>query len=298
MRIKYGAGTLAVTLGALVLGALVAPAASAAPARSSWAPADTAPIRPGVSVETEGASCTSNFVFTSGDRTFLGQAAHCASTGTATDTSGCTAGSLPLGTPVTIRAADGSARTGRLAYSSWLAMQERGETDPDVCQYNDFALVEIAPSDVADVNPTIPFFGGPTGLDTDGLTRGEHVYGYGNSPLRLGIEQLSPQAGLAATELGAGRGHQVYMLTPGVPGDSGSAYLDAAGNAMGVLSTLNFSPMPGSNGVADLAHALDYAAAHSDVGNVDLVPGTQPFNPGPADDIVDKLRALPGLIAN
>jgi hypothetical protein len=291
MRITSGAGALAVTLGALVLGALMAPAAAAAPARS-WAPADAAPIRPGVSLETDGASCTSNFVFTSGDRTFLGQAAHCASTGTATDTSGCTAGSLPLGTPVTIRAADGTARTGTLAYSSWLAMQERGETDQDTCRHNDFALVEIAGADVADVNPTIPIFGGPTGLDTDGLTRGEHVYGYGNSPLRLGIEQLSPQAGLAATETGAGRGHQVYMLTPGVPGDSGSAYLDDAGNAVGVLSTLNVSPMPGSNGVADLAHALDYAAAHGGVGNLELVPGTRPFDPGPADNIVDKLRAL------
>ena len=294
-RTRTAAVTIAAALGALVL---TAPMASAAPAQPSWAPAETAPIRPGVAMETDGASCTSNFVFTSGDRTFLGQAAHCAGTGSATDTSGCTAGSLPLGTPVTIRAADGTARIGTLAYSSWLAMQESGETDQDVCHYNDFALVELAASDVADVNPSIPFFGGPTGLDADGLTRGEHVYGYGNSPLRQGIDMLSPQAGLAATDAGAGRGHQVYVLTPGVPGDSGSAYLDGNGNAVGVLSTLNFSPMPGSNGVADLAQALDYAAAHGAVGNVELVAGTRPFDPGPADDAVDKLRALKDLIAN
>ncbi|MGH3588575.1 MAG: serine protease, partial [Pseudonocardia sp.] len=284
-------------LGALLLGTPVAPAAAAAPTRPPWAPADTAPIRPGVSMETAGAACTSNFVFTSGDRTFLGQAAHCAGTGAADDISGCTAGSLPLGTPVTIRAADGTARTGTLAYSSWLTMQQRGEIDPDLCQYNDFALVEIAGPDVADVNPSIPFFGGPTGLDTDGLQRGEHVYAYGNSPLRQGIDQLGPQAGLAATEMGAGRSHQVYVLTPGVPGDSGSAYLDHAGNAVGVLSTLNFSPMPGSNGVSDLAQALDYATTHGGVGPVELAPGTRPFDPGPADEIVDKLRALATLVA-
>jgi len=56
--------------------------------------------------------------------------------------------------------------------------------------------------------------------------------------------------------------------------------------------------MPGSNGLADLAQALDYAAVHGAVGNVELVAGTRPFDPGPADDAVDKLRALKDLIAN
>jgi hypothetical protein len=32
------------------------------------------------------------------------------------------------------------------------------------------------------------------------------------------------------------------------------------------------------------------------VGNVELVRGTRPYDPGPADDIVDGLRALPELI--
>ncbi|MCW2567634.1 MAG: hypothetical protein JWN54_1731, partial [Mycobacterium sp.] len=39
--------------------------------------------------------------FTGGDGTvYLGQAAHCAGTGAATETNGCTAASRPLGTPV------------------------------------------------------------------------------------------------------------------------------------------------------------------------------------------------------
>ena len=37
--------------------------------------------------------------FHGGTDVFLGQAAHCASTGGQTDTDGCLAGSLPLGTP-------------------------------------------------------------------------------------------------------------------------------------------------------------------------------------------------------
>jgi hypothetical protein len=36
---------------------------------------------------------------------------------------------------------------------------------------------------------------------------------------------------------GNGWSHTVYTVTPGIPGDSGSAFLDASGNALGVLST-------------------------------------------------------------
>ena len=45
---------------------------------------------------TEGAQCTSNFVFRDGGGTYLGQAAHCSGTGEATDTNGCDAGTLRL----------------------------------------------------------------------------------------------------------------------------------------------------------------------------------------------------------
>ncbi len=189
---------------------------------------------------------------------------------------------MPIGTAVTIDAADGTKRNGTLAYSSWATMQARGETDPAVCAYNDFALVEIAGGDVADVDPSIPFFGGPTGLRTTGLTVGEQVYSYGNSPLRLGIELLSPKVGVSAGDEGGGRGHTVYTLTPGVPGDSGSAYVDGNGRAFGLLSTLNLAPLPASNGLADLAKALAYANSYGDVGDIALVPGTKPFTIAPA----------------
>jgi hypothetical protein len=287
VAVSMALGTMA--LGTIALGAVLAPVAVAAPAQDGtggWAAADSAPIRPGVLTETDGGgACTSNFVFTSGERTFLGQAAHCAGTGEATETDGCDSGTAGLGTPVTIRAADGSDRTGRLAYSSWVTMQANGESDPEICAYNDFALVELDAADAADVNPSIPFFGGPTAIDTDGLTPGEQVYSYGNSPVRLGISALSPKAGISATEVGGGRSHEIYSLTPGVPGDSGSAYVDASGAAVGVLSTLNLAPLPVSNGVIDLAFALEYAAANGDVGDVGLVLGTEPFGTAAADDL-------------
>ena len=279
-----GATAAAAAIGVITLSALAAPAASAAPdaAPVPAAPTANAPIRPGVNTDTAGGgTCTSNFIFTSGDDLFIGQAAHCAGTGEATETNGCSAATKGLGTDVVIDAADGTKRHGTLAYSSWVAMQEAGETDPDTCAYNDFALVKIAPEDEGDVSSSIPFFGGPTGVRSGALPLGEMVYSYGNSPLRLGIELLSPKVGVSAGDLGGGRAHTVYTLTPGIPGDSGSAFVDSEGRALGVLSTLNLAPLPASNGVADLASALAYAKAHG-AGDVELVPGTQPFTSTPA----------------
>jgi hypothetical protein len=74
-------------------------------------------IHPGVQTHTAGAQCTSNFVFRDRSGTYLGQAAHCSGTGAATDTNGCEARSLPLGTAVDI---EGARRNGRLVYSSWI----------------------------------------------------------------------------------------------------------------------------------------------------------------------------------
>jgi hypothetical protein len=267
------------------VGGLVAPVgtqtATAAPVRR-WAPAASAAIRPGVVTETAGGGvCTGDFVFTAAGDVYLGQAAHCGGTGPDTETNGCTSGTVPLGAAVTIDGADGSRRTGTLAYSSWVTMQARGERDPATCAYNDLALVRIAQADVAAVNPSVPFFGGPTGVDTDGLREGELAYTYGNPPSRLGVGSLGPKVGVAADDVGGGRGHVVYTLAPGIAGDSGSAYLSQGGRAVGLLATLNLVPLPVSNGVADLAKALDYARANGGLGAVTLAPGTEPFTAEP-----------------
>jgi hypothetical protein len=68
----------------------------------------------------------------------------------------------------------------------------------------------------------------------------------------------------------------VATVPPGVPGDSGSGYVDAHGAAVGVLSTEMDDPQH-SNGVIDLAAALDYARKYGPLGPVALVPGSEPF---------------------
>ncbi len=258
----------------LVVVAPALPAQAAPPRAAAWAPAGTATIHPGVQMRTRGAQCTANFVFTNGTKVYLGYAAHCASTSAATATNGCQAGSLPLGTPVQIT---GATRPGRLAYSSWHTMRQRGERNGDACKYNDFALVQIDPADVDRVNPSVPRWGGPDGLNTVGIRSGEIVYSYGNSALRRGIALLNPKPGVSLGTVGNGWSHGVYTATPGIPGDSGSAFLDSRGRALGVLSTLMILPWPASNGVGDLAHQLAYARAYGDLGGVRLVPGTEPF---------------------
>jgi len=216
---------------------------------STWGPATTATIHPGVVTVTKGASCTANFIYTDAKaNTYLGQAAHCSGTGQATETNGCDSASLPLGTPVTI---EGSGVTGRLVYNSWLAMKAAGEKNPDACANNDLALIEIPASAVAKVNPSIPIFGGPVGLNTTGTAVGEPVFSYGNSPLRKGISILSPKHGTSFGDAANGWSHTVYTLTPGIPGDSGSAFLDSHGRALGDLSTLALAPQPLSNQVSD-----------------------------------------------
>ncbi len=278
------AGTVSAvaSLGAVAALSLAAPA-TAAPA---WAPAETAEITPGVQMYTEGAQCTANFVFSDGaGNTYVGYAAHCAGTGAATDTNGCDAASLPLGTRVTFArggslVSEGTAvGQGTLAYSSWLTMQGRGESDENACAYNDLALVKVDAADVAKVNPSIPFWGGPVAVSTGGTAAGDRVYSFGNSSLRGGAEQLSPKTGLSLGTEGEGWSHPVYTVSPGVPGDSGSAFLDAEGNALGTLSTLAIAPLAGSNGVGDLSHELGYAQQHGGIAGLQLVPGTEPFSP-------------------
>jgi len=259
---------LALALG--VIAALATPNAA-----SAWAPAATATVHPGVMTYTEGGQCTSNFVFQDASGVYVGQAAHCSGTGGQTETDGCTSGSLPLGTKVEVK---GASKPGTMVYNSWLAMQARGETDPDTCAYNDLALVELDPADVGRVNPSVPGFGGPTAVGSAGEL-GSTVYSYGNSSLRGGVTKLSPKQGIVIQNEGGGWSHVVATLSPGIPGDSGSGFLDEAGEAIGVLSTLQLAPLPATNGVGDLAKELAYARANSAFTGVQLVHGTEPFKP-------------------
>jgi hypothetical protein len=235
-----------------------------------WAKAADAKIRPGVQTKSPG-QCTANFVFYDDDGVYLGQAAHCAGTGGETDTDGCKTGSKPLGSAVRI---EGATKPGKLVYSSWLAMRKAGETDTETCAFNDLALVKIDPDDEKLVNPSIPKFGGPQGMGT-GLIDSQ-VYTYGNSELRLGIALLSPKNGILVDNSPEGWSHTVYTLTPGIPGDSGSAVLNSKGQALGTLSTVMFTGKPLSNGIGDLTKELAYAKSHG-FENLKLADGTEKF---------------------
>src|SRR4051812_38545673 len=276
--------------GASVVLAAAGVAATTAPveAAAGYAPADSALIHPGTMMYTDGAQCTANFVYTDGaGNTYVGYAAHCAGTGAATDTDGCSTQSLPLGTKVTFNEGGSlvdegtQVGTGTLAYSSWLTMQKNGEKDTKTCAYNDLALVKVDTADVGKVNPSVPFWGGPTGIDTDGTAAGDRVYTYGNSSLRAGIEPLKPHTGVGLGDDAADGGwsHPLYTVTPGIPGDSGSGFLSGDGRAVGTLSTIGLAPLPASNNIGDLAKELAFAQAHSGIGGLELVNGTEPFNP-------------------
>ncbi len=124
----------------------------------------------------------------------------------------------------------------------------------------------------------MPVFGGPVALGA-GTTALESVYSYGNSSLRLGLTPLSPKYGTSLGDTAGGWSTTVYTVTPGIPGDSGSGFLDSTGRAFGTLSTVAIAPLPLSNGVGNLAKEVAYAAAHG-VAGLALVPGDVPFTGG------------------
>lgn len=256
------AGTIAAVLGALALPGSV----------EAWAPAGEATVRPGGKVRSEFGQCTTNFFFADrAGRAYLGTAGHCVSDNVGENR--CAAVPLPVGAPVEI---EGATKSGRVAYVATAAMLEAREADPMACSYNDFALVALDPADVGRANPTIPVWGGPTGMRDGWVQGGEKVMSYGNSDLRGDNEGIRPMEGYA-TGLDWARGWSLtaYMATPTVPGDSGSGFIDAAGAALSVLAGVTTAP-PGAESTIDLDMVLAYAR---DKGGIDvrLVPGTEPF---------------------
>ena len=257
----------------LLAGAFVLAIMALAPAGASAA--GTGAIHPGVQTFTQGAQCTANFVYSDGATTYIGQAAHCSGTGGNTATDGCSSGTLPVGTQVDVT---GASKPGVMVYNSWATMQANGENDADTCAYNDLALIKLDPADAANVDPSVPGFGGPTGVASLPSSAGSTVYTYGNSELRGGVTKLSPKQGVVVQQIPSGWSTDVYTLTPGIPGDSGSGFMTATGQAAGVLSTVQLAPLAGSNGVGDLPRELNYMHAHGGP-SATVVNGTKPFNP-------------------
>lgn len=253
--------------------------ASASPtgAAPTWAPVETATIHPGVQIRSASGQCTANFIFYDASSVYIGTAAHCFGTGGATETNGCTAGTREEGISVTI---GGASQPGTLAYSSWVRMQAAEETNADICEHNDLALVRIAAADLGSVNPSVPHWGGPEGLNTTGVPFGEQIYTYGNSSLRGGVTQVSPKTGISQGTDAGGWNHPVLTgPATDVPGDSGSGMMDSQGRATGDLSTLSVGfPTGVRDNYSDISRALTYARTHGGP-DVQLALGTVDFDP-------------------
>lgn len=287
LRPRFAAAVLSV---GLVVSAGASPALAEGdeppgPVYDEWEWADAeASIHPGVQTVVEGGQCTSNFVFVQVEEVegveyltdvLLGSAGHCAaSTSNANE---CLDEAYPVGHPVGVQGAQEQAT---VAYNASLTMISVGEDDADICFNNDFALFRLHPDDWANVNPSLPAFGGPVAINTTGTSEGDDVFAWGNSSLRLGIEETNPKRGISLGTDSGGWNHNLYTVTPGIPGDSGSGYLDADGNALGVVSTLEILLAPGSNNIMDVRLAMQYAIDHEPgLAHLRLEPGTQPFDP-------------------
>ena len=238
----------------------------------------TATIHPGVQLFTDGAQCTANFVYTDASgAVYIGQAAHCSGTGGQTDTDGCSdAAASRSARPIEVT---GASQPGTLVYNSWTAMQA-GRRD----RRRTPAPTTTSASDQA--RPGRLRQGQPVGPDarrpdrprtTNGTAQGDTVYSYGNSALRAGITLLSPKQGISLGDSTATAGRtSSTTVSPGIPGDSGSGFMDDSGKALGILSTLQIAPVAGSNGVWRPAEELAYMRSHGGP-DVTLAQGTEAF---------------------
>lgn len=237
---------------------------ASAPSRApsnGWVAPSEAEIRPGARVV--GGDCTSNFLFTSLDRTrvYLGTAAHCVD-------------GLGIGAPISVA---GIEDAGRLAYCSWGTMAEGRvaacpvDDDPQAAPENDndLALVEIDPGLRHLVNPSVKGWGGPTGLATN-ASIGDNVLTYGNSSARDAGDEAAPDpvdpregyvCGVEPWQV------HVALVGPSVPGDSGSPVLDGSGRALGVMRSMGGDACPAGaeNAATKLAPALVFMEEDTDL---------------------------------
>ena len=156
-------------------------------------------------------------------------------------------------------------------------MQSKGETDADTCAYNDLALVKVDPADVGSVNPSIPFWGGPTGVHSGGTAAGDTVSQLRQLRAARRHHPAQPEAGQQPRRRRQRlEPHRLHRDARHPRRLGVSAFLDASGKALGVLSTVAIAPLAGSNGVGDVGKELAYANSTGGLG-VTLAQGTEAF---------------------
>jgi len=163
-------------------------------------------IRPGAWIIAP-SGCTTNFVFGSRSDYYIGTAGHCAN----------------VGDEVTLIAAPG-------------VLMNIGKAVKSVNNGigNDFALIDVRPSMEQYVNPSMTYFGGPTGA---GSPQPNDVVEHAGHGLVIGTGG-TPRAGVVVYR-GKGDGGDAFAWTGAAsPGDSGSAVRLANGQAAGDLTHL------------------------------------------------------------
>ncbi len=221
-------------------------------------------IRPGI----RSSACTTNFLFTyQYERYFLGSAAHCVDESGDGTANGCANVSMPIGSEEWL---EGDFQA-ILAYSAWESMNRVDEQDENNCRGNDFALLEIPEEWHHLVHPKAHgIVGHVKGLgDCRNMQdlahdpqHGYTLHAYGRSSLRSGAHILSEpdrevddKRGIFMADTYGGNSCRVYLLTQGIPGDSGGPLATVHGYALGAASTISLAG--GSNNYVNIAAALE-----------------------------------------
>ncbi len=182
-------------------------AVGAAPAAAQAAPA----LQPGAYHETDAGSCTLNFVYTGGSKTYLGTAAHCVS---------------KIGEPV--RDSDGTT-FGKVAFIG----------NEDVTE-EDFAFIQVDREDRARVSPAMkghPNY--PTGVTTPQETRTGDVVQASGFGVGFGETRTTQEQRRAVLSFDDAETHA--LTGPVLFGDSGGPFAHVkTGKALGIVSRLCF----------------------------------------------------------
>ena len=276
-KIMHGLGAGALLLASAsqsahagLLGALLGTPSTQTTASTDWGDPESKGIRPGNNITTNGASCTTSFIFTDNNgRYFVSTAAHCIVPGESTSVDGCSATYTDLSSTVSqmdVYDPSGSIAPDTVAlpayYSSWHAMQDFNESSAAACNGNDFALLEVPAEHIDLLHPASLHFRAPTGIPATSEAlqpAGAMIWGYGASTLKLGVSPLHPKAGFVLQTANDGWSYTVYLATPGIPGDSGGHIMTDDGRALGVASTLALAPFALSNNYTNISKAIEYA---------------------------------------
>jgi hypothetical protein len=260
------AGTVAAALGvaACLMPGTVATAATAV-THPQWAPAKSATIHPGVSVEVGNSPvCRAGFILTDDTHAFIAIPASCAGTGPM-DNSKCDVGQDPIGTPATIQ---GAKYPGKFVYSALVAMVLRAQTHKvNRCTYNDLALVRIDNRDIKRTNPSVPSLGGPTGVSQDAP----------EFPDQLSVYALMASPAEALQTNAGGWSHSMMVDAPLSATDIGAPVLTAKGQALGMVSDVPTGK--GQTLVSDFYRELRYMRAGKKWADVHLAKGSVKFSP-------------------